>query len=142
MAIGQPKAELVLSAEEQAQLAALAASRSLPHAMVARAQLVLWGAQGGSNRAIARRLGWSMPTVGKWRRRFVEQRVAGLHVALNSRFHHADNRCLGSHLRNKPWRSLAISLVRFSPDGEIPLLPRALAPFDAWPPWPLWLAPC
>ena len=44
MAIGRPKAELVLSAEEHAQLASLAASRALPHAMVARAKLVLWAA--------------------------------------------------------------------------------------------------
>jgi transposase len=82
MAIGRPKAELVLSAEEQAQVSALAASRSLPHALVARAQLVLWAAQGESNSAIAERLGWSMATVGKWRRRFVEQRMAGLHDEL------------------------------------------------------------
>ncbi len=84
MAIGRPKAELVLSAEEHAQVSALAASRSLPHALVARAKLVLWAAQGESNSAIAERLGWSMPTVGKWRRRFVEQRVSGLHDELRS----------------------------------------------------------
>jgi len=82
MAIGRPKAALVLSAEERAQLAALAASPALPHAMVARAKLVLWAAAGESNRAIAQRLCWSMPTVGKWRRRFAEQRVAGLHDEL------------------------------------------------------------
>jgi len=84
MATGRPKAKLVLSAEEQAQVSALAASRSLPHAMVARARLVLWAAQGESNSAIAQRLGWSMPTVGKWRRRFVEQRTSGLHDELRS----------------------------------------------------------
>jgi putative transposase len=82
MAIGRPKAELRLSAEEQAQLSTLAVSRSLPHAMVARAQLVLWAAQGENNSAIAERLGWSLPTVGKWRQRFVEQRIAGLHDEL------------------------------------------------------------
>jgi len=74
--------ELVLSGEEHAQLSSLAASRSLPHAMVARAKLVLWAAAGESNSTIAERLSWSMPTVGKWRRRFVEQRVAGLHDEL------------------------------------------------------------
>ena len=82
MAVGRPKTELVLNAEEHAQVSALAASRSLPHAIVARAKLVLWAAQGESNFAIAQRLGWSMPTVGKWRRRFVEHRVAGLHDEL------------------------------------------------------------
>ncbi len=58
MAVGRPKAELVLSAEEHAQLSALGASRSPPHAMVARAKLVLWAAQGESNNAIAERMGW------------------------------------------------------------------------------------
>lgn len=82
MPIGRAKAELILSVEEQAQLSALAASCSLPQAMVARAQLVLWTAQGESNSAIAERLGWSLPTVGKWRRRFVEQRITGLHDEL------------------------------------------------------------
>ena len=82
MAIGRPKTELVLSAEEHAQLSALAASRALPHALVARAKLVLWAAQGESNTAIAERLGWSLPTVGKWRGRFVAQRMAGLHDEL------------------------------------------------------------
>src|SRR5277367_6506292 len=82
MALGRPKAELVLSAEEQAQVSALAASRALPHALVARAKLVLWAAQGESNSMIAERLGWSLPTVGKWRGRFVAQRISGLHDEL------------------------------------------------------------
>ena len=50
--------------------------------MVARAQLVLWVAQGESNSAIAERLGWSLPIVGKWCRWFVEQRITGLHGEL------------------------------------------------------------
>ena len=82
MRSGRPKAALVLSPQERAQLSGLAGSRSLPHALVARAQLVLWAAQGDSNGTIARSLGWSMPTVGKWRRRFVERRLAGLHDEL------------------------------------------------------------
>ena len=82
MQTGRPKAELKLSAQEQAQLSSLAASRSLPHALVARAKLVLWAAAGASNSTIAQRLSWSLPTVGKWRSRFVEQRLAGLHDEL------------------------------------------------------------
>ena len=58
MAVGRPKADVVLNAEERAQFSALASSRSLPHAMVARARLVLWAAEGKSNGAIAQRLGW------------------------------------------------------------------------------------
>src|SRR6516164_3519049 len=82
MAVGRPRAEVVLSAEEHAQLTALAASRSLPHALVARAQLVLWDARGGRSTVIAGRLGCRLATVGQWRQRFVEQRVAGLHDEL------------------------------------------------------------
>ena len=82
MAAGRRKKELVLSAEEHAQLSALVASRSLPHAIVARAQVVLRAAAGESNTAIAERLDWSLATVGKWRQRFVERRVAGLHDEL------------------------------------------------------------
>src|SRR5271156_1913474 len=82
MRTGRPKAELRLSAEEQAQLSGLVVSRSLPHALVARAQVVLWAAQGQSNSAIAQRLGWSKATLGKWRRRFLERRVSGLHDEL------------------------------------------------------------
>jgi putative transposase len=82
MAVGRPKTELALSAEEHAQLSALVASRSLPHAIVARAQLVLWAAAGEGNKAIAERLDWSLPTVGKWRQRFLDHRVAGLHDEL------------------------------------------------------------
>ena len=44
MAVGRPKTELVLSAEEHAQVSALAASRSLPHAIVARQAGVVGGA--------------------------------------------------------------------------------------------------
>jgi len=82
MQTGRPKAELKLSPQEQAQRSSLAASRSVPQALVARAKLVLWAAAGASNSAIARRLSWSLPTVGKWRWRFVEQRLAGLHDEL------------------------------------------------------------
>ena len=50
MQTGRPKAELKLSAQEQAQLSRLqpAASRSLPHALVARAKLT--GTVGGGGR--------------------------------------------------------------------------------------------
>ncbi len=44
MRSGRPKAALVLSPQERAQSSGLATSRGLPHALVARAQLVLWAA--------------------------------------------------------------------------------------------------
>src|SRR5271167_2998664 len=82
MITGRPKPALKVTFDEQSQLRALAASRSLPHALVARARLVLWSAEGQSNSQIARRLHWRNATVGKWRQRFVEHRLAGLYDEL------------------------------------------------------------
>ena len=82
MAMGRPKAELVLSEEEAAQLQSLVRSRSLPAALVRRANIVLACAEGASNSAVAQRLGTTNATVGKWRRCFVAQRIAGLHDEL------------------------------------------------------------
>ena len=79
MVTGRPKPALVLTEDEHIQLRSLASSRTLPHALVARARLVLWSAQGQSNSQIARRLHWTKATVGNWRQRFVEHRVAGLY---------------------------------------------------------------
>jgi putative transposase len=82
MRTGRPKPAITLIADEQTQLRSLAASRTLPHALVARARLVLWSVEGQSNGQIARRLHWTNATVGKWRRRFVEHRLAGLYDEL------------------------------------------------------------
>src|ERR1700674_3111338 len=82
MAMGRPKAALVLSPEQRAQLESMASSRSLPAGLVTRARIVLLSAAGKMNQQIARQLGLTNATVGKWRRRFVEQGVAGLHDEL------------------------------------------------------------
>lgn len=84
MITGRPKPSLVLSPEEQTQLRSLAASRVLPSALVSRAKVVLWSEQGLSNTEIASRLGWRNATVGKWRQRFVQHRLAGLYDELRS----------------------------------------------------------
>lgn len=81
MAMGRPKAELVLSDEEQAQLQSIARSRSLPAALVRRADMVL-ACAGATNTAVARRFATTDATVGKWRRRFVARRIEGLHDEL------------------------------------------------------------
>ena len=63
MSMGRPLPALELTAEERRELSGFAASRSLPHALVARARLVLWAAENTSNQEIAGRLGIPIGTV-------------------------------------------------------------------------------
>ncbi len=79
MARGRPKAELILDEAEQIQLSSIVRSRSMPAALTVRARIVLSSAAGQSNSAIARQLQLTQTTVGKWRRRFVKLRIAGLY---------------------------------------------------------------
>src|SRR5436190_11811076 len=79
MRTGRPKAELVLSDEERSQLQSFARSRSLPSALSMRARIVLSSSEGEANNSIAERLELTKATVGKWRARFIERRVAGLY---------------------------------------------------------------
>jgi putative transposase len=51
----------------------------MPHGLVARAKIVLHAADGMNNMEIAQRLGLSRPTVGTWRRRYLEQGITGLY---------------------------------------------------------------
>lgn len=53
--------------------------RKTAQAQALRARIVLTCAEGGQNKEVAAKLGLDRQTVGKRRRRFVEQRVAGLH---------------------------------------------------------------
>lgn len=82
MPMGRPKAELVLSEDEQSQLASMVRSRSIPAALVTRARIVLAAAAGEPNSEIAERLQLTRATVGKWRARFLERRINGLHDEL------------------------------------------------------------
>ena len=79
MRTGRPKSELVLSDDERSQLQSFARSRSLPAALSSRARIVLSSAEGEPNNAIAARLQLTNATVGKWRSRFIERRIAGLY---------------------------------------------------------------
>jgi putative transposase len=82
LALGRPMPPLVLSDDEVQQLQALANSRSLPHSIVQRAQIVLACGAGEANTAIAKRMGLTGMTVGKWRKRYLELGLEGLHDEL------------------------------------------------------------
>lgn len=79
---GRPVVPVILSDTERAELEGLARSRSMPHALVIRARIVLLAADGHSNTQIAERLDLSRPTVGAWRRRYQTQRIQGLYDEL------------------------------------------------------------
>jgi Winged helix-turn helix len=67
-----------LSGEERAVLESLARSYTLPYWQVMRAQMVLMAADGLRNDQIAVRLRCGRDVVSQWRKRFFEQRLAGL----------------------------------------------------------------
>jgi transposase len=71
-------APLELSEAERAELQSWCARRTTAQALALRARIVLACAEGGQNKAVAARLGLDRQTVGKWRRRFIEQRLDGL----------------------------------------------------------------
>lgn len=78
MRTGRPKPALTVTELEQRELESLAhRSRSAP-ALARRARVVLACAEGADNRTVARRLRLAPATVGKWRQRFIAERVAGL----------------------------------------------------------------
>jgi len=64
---------------QRAELESFSRSRSLPHALVLRAKLVLMAADGVHSGAIGKRLGLSRHTVGKWRGRFAAAGIEGLY---------------------------------------------------------------
>src|SRR5258708_39166946 len=72
-------APLERSEAERAELQSLAARRTTAQALALRARIVLACAEGGQNKAVATRLGLGRQTVGKWRQRFIEERLDGLH---------------------------------------------------------------
>jgi putative transposase len=82
MITGRPKKPLVLDEEQRMQLMALSHSRTIPHGLVERANIVLLAAEGKSNTEISEHLHLSKPCVGKWRKRYLDFGVQGLDEAL------------------------------------------------------------
>jgi len=67
-----------LSDEECAVSESLARAYTLPYWQVVRAQMVLLAADGLRNDQIAARLNCRREVVSQWRKRFFEERLAGL----------------------------------------------------------------
>lgn len=82
MALGRPKKPIVLPEENRQQLLSIARSRSLPHGLVLRAQVVLLAADGVSNNDIASQLRLSPQSVCLWRKRYLSDGIQGLHDEL------------------------------------------------------------
>lgn len=82
MRTGRPKLPVVLSKEEEEQLKSMVRSRSLPHGLITRAHIVLMAAEGVTNREIAGKVDLSLQSVSKWRQRYLEQGLSGLHDEL------------------------------------------------------------
>lgn len=76
---GRPLASLELDAAEEEALRSLASRRTTAQALALRARIVLTCAAGERNQDVAAKLGVTPQTVGKWRARFLAQRLDGLH---------------------------------------------------------------
>ena len=73
---------LVVSDADRNQLREIADSTTMPHALALRARMILASAEGLSNSAVARRVGASPQAVGKWRKRYLDGGIQGLHDEL------------------------------------------------------------
>ena len=79
MRTGRPKQALVLTEEERGRLRSMAhRARSQP-LLARRARVVLACGDGLDNQTVARKLKASLGMVGKWRARFLKDRLEGLY---------------------------------------------------------------
>ena len=76
--LGRPKAALVVAPSEREILTRWTRRRKTAQGLALRARIILRCATGRPNTVVARELGITHQTVGKWRARFVAQRLDGL----------------------------------------------------------------
>jgi putative transposase len=71
-----------LTEEERDQLQSYVRSRSMPSGLCTRFRIILLAADGLGNKQISEKVGLSRVSVGKWRKRFSEKGLEGLHDEL------------------------------------------------------------
>src|SRR4051812_1386551 len=76
---GVPVREVVLSSDERETLERWARRHTTAQALAMRCRIVLACAEGGNNTEVGARLGLDRETIRKWRNRFIEHRLDGLH---------------------------------------------------------------
>ena len=76
--MGRPLTPFTVTREEEEQLLAWSRRPKTAQALAMRSRVVLLAAKGNSNTAIARQLAVTLPTVGKWRQRYLDQGLDGL----------------------------------------------------------------
>lgn len=69
---------VVVTADELDYLEGVVRSYTSPYYLVIRAKVILFAARGLDNQTIAQRLDLPRQVVSKWRKRFHEQRLAGI----------------------------------------------------------------
>ena len=78
MRTGRPKKPLVVTPKEREKLEMLARRPKSAQSIAMRARIVLGCDSGVNNQSLAKKLHVAGATVGKWRERFVRQRLEGL----------------------------------------------------------------
>jgi FixJ family two-component response regulator len=77
-AVGRPIAPLVLSSDERAYLERQVRRRRVARSLSERCRVILRCADGVPSKSVESELGVHEHTVGKWRRRFLKDRIEGL----------------------------------------------------------------
>lgn len=77
--MGRPRREVILSDDERATLERWARRPKSAQALATRCRIVLACAEGGNDIEVGARLNLNRNTVGKWRNRFIDRRLDGLH---------------------------------------------------------------
>jgi putative transposase len=76
---GRVAPAVCLTAEERSQLESYVRSRSIPTGLNARFRIILLAADGLGNKEISEKVTLSRASVGKWRKRYYEKGLEGLH---------------------------------------------------------------